>query len=106
MVPQAQAPCCSERPHPTPNPWTPRRAGCAKVQLSFFTDLTPSLQGDGHGVHHLDRAAVCFAGVVVRGHGFILGQAAVGKAQEVAATAAVPRRIGVGMCIRGRSLDE
>ena len=54
--------------------------GVAKIYFSFFTNLTPSLQGDGHGVHHLDRAAVFFAGVVIRGHGFILGQGTVGKA--------------------------
>ena len=53
--------------------------GVAKIQLGFFTDLTPSLQGNGHGVHHLDGASIGFTDVVVRGHGFILGQGTVGK---------------------------
>ena len=82
--------------------------GVAKVQLSFFTDLTPSLQGDGHGVHHLDRAAVCFAGVVVRGHGFILGQAAVGKAPRSCRHRGGPHPENRGRHVhpRERSLDE
>lgn len=53
--------------------------GIAKIQLGFFADLTPSLQGNGHGVHHLDGASIGFTDVVVRGHGFILGQGTVGK---------------------------
>ncbi len=82
--------------------------GVAKVQLSFFTDLTPSLQGHGHGVHHLDRAAVCFAGVVVRGHGFILGQGTVGKAPRSCRHRGGPHPENRGRHVhpRERSLDE
>ena len=82
--------------------------GAAEIQLSFFTDLTPSLQGDGHGVHHLDRAAVRFAGVVVRGHGFILGQAAVGKAPRSCRHRGSPHPENRGRHVhpRERSLDE
>ena len=82
--------------------------GVAKIQFGFFADLTPSLQGDGHGVHHLDRAAVCFAGVVVRGHGFILGQAAVGKAPRSCRHRGGPHPENRGRHVhpRERSLDE
>ena len=56
---------------PNPNPLTPaRQAGCRQGPTQLLHRLDPKSQGDGHGVHHLDRAAVRFAGVVVRGHGF------------------------------------
>ena len=82
--------------------------GVAKIQLSFFTDLTPSLQGDGHGVHHLNRSAVCFAGVVVCRHKFILGQATVGKAPRSCRYRGGPHPENRGGHVhpRDRSLDE
>lgn len=84
------------------------RRGIAKIQFGFFTNLTPSLQGDGHGMHHLDRAAVCFAGVIVRGHGSILGQGTVGKAPRSCRhrSGSHPKNRGRHVHPRYRSLDE
>ena len=82
--------------------------GVAKIQLGFFTDLTPSLQGNGHGVHHLDGASIGFTDVVVRGHRFILGQGTVGKTPRCCRHrgGGYPKDGGWQVYTRHRSLNE
>ena len=96
-------------PRPDPNPSRlGHRPGCRRGPTQLPHRPGPKSSGCGHGVHHLDRAAVCFAGVVVRGHGFILGQAAVGKAPRSCRHRGGPHPENRGRHVhpRDRSLDE